>query len=273
MSRFYRYCLCLLGVLSLTSCNKEKPQIVVPVVGKQMADYQVSRENRIAQLQTEFPDLPQTTIEAFSSIPRPMFVADLARHRAYEDQMLPIGSEQATLRLSDIAWLITAMHIQSTDTVLEIGTGTGYMTAILARTAKFVYTVEINEYLSENAQTALERFKVTNVKFRTHDGLDGWKARAPFDIIIYTAAISPRVHDEDAPPEALLPEAILSQLSPGGRIAVPFIESPNRTPWHVYELQPVPREEDNADAEDAPTAYQLVEIESRKANITPAIVP
>ena len=56
MSRFYRYCLCLLGVLSLTSCNKEKPQIVVPVVGKQMADYQVSRENRIAQLQTEFPD-------------------------------------------------------------------------------------------------------------------------------------------------------------------------------------------------------------------------
>lgn len=268
---------CLLTALSLLSCTPQTPQIVVPVVGKQMADYQASRENRIEQLKRDFPTLPQTALDAFTTIPRPLFVADLARHRAYEDQMLPIGSEQATLRLSDIAWLITTLKIQPSDTILEIGTGTGYMTAILARTGKFVYTIELNEYLAENAQTTLARLKVENVRFRTHDGLEGWKNKAPFDVIIYTAAVQPNAINEGDPPEKLLPPDIVSQLNPGGRIAIPLIESANKTPWKVYAYQPVPSDtqealDDNATS-DSETTCHLVEIASRKANIPHAIVP
>ena len=280
MRRFPYFVFCFLVAIFLCACAKTSPQIVVPVVGKQMEDYRVSRERRIEQLKAEFPDLPQTTLEAFSSIPRPRFVADLARHRSYEDQMLPIGSEQATLRLSDIAWLITTMHIRPTDTVLEIGTGTGYMTAILARTAKAVYTVEINEYLSENAQMILDSLKISNVSFRTHDGLDGWKARAPFDVIIYTAAIPPLERADGEPVEKYFSETILSQLASGGRIAVPFIESPTRTPWRVYALKPVEPGDASSDSpqgrvddKTTPSAWHLVEVATRKANITPAIVP
>ena len=268
---------CLITALLLLSCTPQTPQIVVPVVGKQMADYQASRENRIEQLKRDFPALPQTALDAFATIPRPLFVADLARHRAYEDQMLPIGSEQATLRLSDIAWLITTLKIQPSDTILEIGTGTGYMTAILARTGKFVYTIELNEYLAENAQTTLARLKVENVRFRTHDGLDGWKNKAPFDVIIYTAAVQPNAINEGDPPEKLLPPAIVSQLNPGGRIAIPLIESANKTPWKVYAYQPVPSDAEKTPDDDvspaSETPYHLVEIASRKANIPHAIVP
>ncbi len=241
-----------LGLFSIlnVACTKAPEQIVVPVSGKQMQDLRDSREARLAELKREFPDLPQTTLDAFDSVPRMLFVADLARHRAYEDQMLPIGSEQATLKLSDIAWLVSQLKISPSDTVLEIGTGTGYMTAILARTAKFVYSIEINEYLGENARLSLERLNVSNVKLKNGNGLNGWKNMAPFDVIIVTAAV-----DE-------VPLALAAQLSENGRLAAPIIKVVDedkgtiKTPWHVYQLK---------------DDVNLVEYATRNSNITLAV--
>lgn len=208
----------------ICACEHKKPQIVVPVVGKNFGDYKVMRDQRILELKTNFPDLPSNALDAFESVPRALFVADLARHRAYEDQMLPIGSEQATLKLSDIAWLITQLKITPSESILEIGTGTGYMTAILARLAKMVYSIEINEYLSENARQMLERLSITNIKLKNGDGLQGWSRFAPFDVVIITAAV----------PE--IPQELIDQLDANARIAAPIVEAIGKTPWHIYRL-------------------------------------
>jgi len=215
----------ILTAFVAAACAEEKPQIVVPVVGQQMGDIQQSRANRIQAIREEFPNISQSAIDAFESIPRALFVADLARHRAYEDQMLPIGSQQVTLKLSDIAWLITNLQIAPTDIVYEVGTGTGYMTALLARISKFVYTSEINEYLAENARQSLERLKIENFKLRQgKDGLKGWPLRAPFDVVILTASVTE------------FPQDIISQLNPGARIAVPLADSETRMHWRLYKL-------------------------------------
>ena len=239
---------CLLALLCLVSCAEEKKQIVIPVVGQQMNDFKKYHDERMAALASQFPDLPTTALEAFQTTPRAFFVADLARHRSYEDQMLPIGSEQVTLKLSDIAWLITSLKIAPTDIVFEVGTGTGYMTTILARTAKFVYTMDINEYLADIAMQNLQRFKVENIKIKrglVNDGLKGWPARAPFDVVIITAAVEK------------FPDALIPQLKDGARVAAPIIESAAKTPWRLYRLN-----------EDR----QLVEYAHRNTNIPPAVV-
>ncbi len=245
-----RSCSIRLGLLLIAfvaaACAEEKPKIIVPVVGQQMDDIQQSRTKSIQAIREEFPNISQTALDALESVPRVLFVADLARHRAYEDQMLPIGSEQVTLKLSDIAWLITNLQITPTDIVYEVGTGTGYMTALLARICKFVYTSEINEYLAENARQSLERLKVENYKLRQgKDGLKGWPLRAPFDVVIITAAVSE------------FPTEIITQLNPGARIGVPIVDSETRMHWRLYKLD---------------EQGELVEYAKRITNIPRAIV-
>ena len=211
----------LLIVLMLAGCAEEKKQIVVPAVGASRIGPEKKAE-MIANLQAEFPKLKKNAVDAIDSISRIRFVTQAARHRAYEDKALPIGSEQSTLKLSDIAWLLSEIDIKPDAHVLEIGTGTGYFAAVLSRLAAKVYSIEVIEYLSEVSRSTLERLQIENVKIRNHDGLEGWPYYAPYDVIIITAAVRE------------IPQALIDQLKPQGIIAAP-IRSDNSCVWEIYQ--------------------------------------
>ena len=148
-------------------------------------------------------------IEALSSVPRHAFVEEVFAMRAYTDDALPIGYGQTISKLSTVATMTAALDPKKTDRVLEVGTGSGYQAAVLARLVSEVYSVERIAGLAVKAQGVLNRLSIYNVKVRTGDGSRGWPEAAPFDKIIVTAAA-----DE-------MPRDLLTQLSVGGRLVVP----------------------------------------------------
>ncbi|MCL2325317.1 MAG: methyltransferase domain-containing protein [Proteobacteria bacterium] len=210
-------------LLLVMGCAKSPEQITLPVVGKN-TNFREDRVKGMAIIYAQFPDMKPNLRDAFESLPRMIFVSDIARHRAYDDKMLPIGSHQTTLKLSDIAFVLSVIDIQPTDRVLEIGTGTGYLTALLSRLADQVFSVEINEYLSEIARQNINRLNIDNVKFLSADGILGWPRNAPYDVIIVTASLN------------AIPDAYLLQLKDGGRLAIPLNDPQGHTMWRIYHL-------------------------------------
>ena len=243
MKRLFVIC-CL--ALCLTACAEENKQIVVPVAGfggTSMATYNQKKAEMLQMLQNEFPKLKPNVIQAMDSIPRMFFVNDVVRHRSYEDLALPIGSNQATLKPSEIGFLLSEIDLQPTDSVLEIGTGTGYLASVMSRLADQIYSVEIIEYLSELARGFIERLQIENVKLKNANGLKGWDRYAPFDVIIVTAAVKE------------WPEPLVEQLKMGGKIAAPFINEEDSCEWILA----------------VKTETGLEEFARRKTNIAPAI--
>ena len=151
-------------------------------------------------------------LKAFAETPRHLFVPDALRHRAYDDAPLPIGAGQTISRPLVQALYLEVLHIGSHDRVLEIGTGSGYETALLAALAEQVFTVERVGGLAERARTALRNAGVTNVSMLVGDGTLGWSAYAPYQAIL-VAAGGPQV-----------PPPLLEQLGPGGRLLLPLGE-------------------------------------------------
>ncbi len=149
-------------------------------------------------------------LEVMRSTPRHLFLDEAMAHRAYEDTALPIGYQQ-TLSQPYVVARMTALLLAggSLDRVLEIGSGSGYQTAILAQLVGQVYAVERIKPLLEASRKRLRRLKLRNVRFRHGDGMLGWPEEAPFDGILCAAA-----------PEQV-PEALLAQLAPGGRLVLP----------------------------------------------------
>lgn len=152
-----------------------------------------------------------SVLDAMRITPRHIFVDEALSHRAYEDSALPIGKNQ-TISQPYIVALMTQILISkgSVSSVLEIGTGCGYQTAILSQLVKRVCTVERIASLQENAEGRLRKLGLRNIEYRHGDGATGWKARAPFDGIIITAA--PRE----------IPKILISQLSVGGVMVLPL---------------------------------------------------
>lgn len=148
-------------------------------------------------------------LEAMGKVQRHLFVPLSLRESAYEDFPLPIGESQTISQPYIVALMTEKLELKKTDRVLEIGTGSGYQTAILAELAKEVYTIEYVQGHFENAQKILEQINYKNIFFKQGDGHEGWKEYAPFDAIIGTCA-----------PEKL-PEKLLEQLSPEGRLIIP----------------------------------------------------
>lgn len=204
-------------------CASQPEQIAVPTVKAAFAQMQEDGQRSRIALKEAYPDLKEDRLEAIFSVPRAMFVTDAARFRAYDDLALPIGSGQMTLKLSDIAFLLTQIPLSPTSSVLEIGTGTGYFAAVLSRIAAQVHSVEWNEYLAEIARHRIERLSLTNVKVRIGDGMNGWAHYAPYDAVIVTAGL------------ASIPAAYFDQLKPGGYLAVPVIVDDNLTQWEIYK--------------------------------------
>lgn len=148
-------------------------------------------------------------LEAMATVPRHEFVPAGLRAEAYADHPLPIGHGQTISQPFIVAFMTQALDPQPGDRVLEIGTGSGYQAAVLARLVRHVHTIEIVEPLARRAAADLARLGLTNVTVRAGDGHRGWPEAAPFDVIIVTCA-----------PDAI-PPALVSQLRDGGRMILP----------------------------------------------------
>lgn len=151
-------------------------------------------------------------LDAMRKVERHLFVPDALRPAAYSDEPLPIGHAQTISQPYIVAYMTEAVTPRSSDRALEIGTGSGYQSAVLAEVVKEVYTVEVVEPLASAAADRLYKLGYENIHVRHSDGYNGWLEEAPFDIILVTAA----------PPE--LPEELLHQLAVGGRMIVPVGE-------------------------------------------------
>ncbi|MCS6859018.1 MAG: protein-L-isoaspartate(D-aspartate) O-methyltransferase [Abditibacteriales bacterium] len=152
----------------------------------------------------------QRVIAALRKVPRQEFVPAELRDRAYDDTPLPIGEGQTISQPYIVAFMSEQLHLNPTDRVLEIGTGCGYQTAILAELAAEVYSVEIISALAQRAWRTLERLGYRNVHLRRGDGYNGWAEHAPYDAIIVTCA----------PP--YIPPPLIEQLREGGSMAIPL---------------------------------------------------
>jgi protein-L-isoaspartate(D-aspartate) O-methyltransferase len=151
-----------------------------------------------------------SVLRAISEVPRHLFVPEGVRHRSYEDAALPIASGQTISQPYVQARSLEVAGLTGREKVLEIGTGSGYQTALLGRLASMVFSVERVESLARTARTSLESAGSRNVTVLVGDGTLGWNAYAPYDAIIVSAA-SPEV-----------PQPLLRQLVEGGKLVIPL---------------------------------------------------
>lgn len=151
-------------------------------------------------------------LEVIAATPRDMFVPDALRHKAYENTALPIGQGQTISQPYTVARMTELLLEQAIQpsSILEIGTGSGYQTAILAQLFSSVFSVERIKALQFQAKRRMNQLDLHNVKMKHGDGWQGWQSKAPFDAIIVTAAASN------------LPEALIEQLSGPGRLIIPL---------------------------------------------------
>jgi protein-L-isoaspartate(D-aspartate) O-methyltransferase len=148
-------------------------------------------------------------IEALRQVPRHLFIPTPVRARAYDDGPVAIGHGQTISQPYIVALMTELVRPQSGDRVLEIGAGSGYQAAVLSRLVAHVYTIELEDTLARSAETLLRELRYENITVRHGDGYNGWPEHAPFDIVIVTAA-----------PEHV-PQPLIDQLKPGGRLIVP----------------------------------------------------
>ena len=148
-------------------------------------------------------------LEAMRRVPRHLFVPARWRNQAYDDHPLPIGFEQTINQPYIVALMTELARVKPSDRVLEIGTGSGYQTAVLAELGAEVYSIEVVERLSLEADATLSRLGYAGVQVCAGDGYGGWPEHAPFAAVVVTAA----------PPS--IPEPLKEQLAVGGRLVVP----------------------------------------------------
>ena len=151
----------------------------------------------------------KTVLDAIAAVPRHIFVDEALAHLAYQDNALPIGHGQTISQPSTVAMMTSALLEAPRPKVLEVGTGSGFQTAVLAHLCHSVYTVERLRPLLEQALERLRALNIDNVQARLGDGYQGWRKQAPFTGILVTAA--PRA----------APAALLDQLAVGGRLIAP----------------------------------------------------
>jgi protein-L-isoaspartate(D-aspartate) O-methyltransferase len=149
-------------------------------------------------------------LRAFEMTPRHLFVPTGLWHKAYEDAPLPIGSKQTISQPSIHAKYLELIQLKGTERVLEIGTGSGYQTVLLAHLVEQVFSIERIAPLLEQARANIQRAAVTNVSLLLGDGTVGWRAHAPYDAILVSAA-SPKV-----------PQPLVEQLADGGKLVIPL---------------------------------------------------
>ncbi len=166
-----------------------------------------ARDRLIGHLRRDVKD--ERVLDAMAKVPREQFIPAESRHLAYEDIPLPIGQDQTISQPFIVALMTQALEITGTETVLELGTGSGYQCAILSLLAKKVFSVERHPLLAENAAKLLAHLGYTNIEVHMAENLLGWPAGAPYDAIIVTAG-APKI-----------PQELINQLASGGRMVIP----------------------------------------------------
>lgn len=189
------------SLLLLCSCGSAQ---------KQPSDEFAELRKKMVETQIVARDIKdKRVLDAMQSVPRHRFVPEEFQAQSYEDYPIPIGDDQTISQPYIVAFMSEGLRLKPDDKVLEIGTGSGYQSAILSRLAKEVFSVEILEQMGRRAQQTLAALGYTNVQVKIGDGYQGWPEKAPFNAIIVTAA-----------PDHI-PQALIDQLAPGGRLIVP----------------------------------------------------
>ncbi len=204
MARYSRTLLLVAGGLALSSaCGQISYESQRQALIEELRDY--------SRLSEEYgaPPISERTLAVLGKVPRHEFVPDEQKRYAYENRPLSIGARQTISQPYIVALMTELAEVTKDDTVLEIGTGSGYQAAVLSELAGSVYTIEIIEMLGRRAASTLERLGYNNVTARIGDGYAGWPDQAPFDAILVTAA-----------PEEV-PQPLIEQLAVGGRMVIP----------------------------------------------------
>ncbi len=177
-----------------------------------MDDFLLHKANLIMQLRSQ-SITDKAILSAVEKVPREAFVPESLRQHAYENASLPIAGNQTISQPYVVARMTEALALKQSDRVLEIGTGSGYQTAILSCLARRIYTVERIRPLLVSAENKLKTLKISNVLFRHADGHLGWPEAAPFEKIIVTCQIKK------------IPDTLKSQLKDGGILVAPVGEA------------------------------------------------
>jgi protein-L-isoaspartate(D-aspartate) O-methyltransferase len=161
-------------------------------------------------------------LEAFRTVPRHKFLPPGTHRQAYDDESIPIGEGQTITPPYDVAFMTEVLDPKPTDRVYEVGTGSGYQSAILSQLVKEVYSVEIHAPLGQRASKVHKELGYTNIHTRIGDGYEGWPDAAPFDAIIVTCA-----------PEKI-PSPLIAQLKEGGRMVIPLAKDRFNQSVYLY---------------------------------------
>jgi protein-L-isoaspartate(D-aspartate) O-methyltransferase len=173
------------------------------------ASYEAKRQSMVEEQFLTRDITDKRVLEAMRKVPRHLFVPEEHRHLAYSDCPLPIGQNQTISQPYIVALMTQMLALKGDETVLEIGTGSGYQAAVLSLVAREVYTVERFENLAKRALKAINELDIKNVTVLVGDGTRGWPEQAPYDAVLATAA-APNV-----------PQPLLDQLADGGRLVIP----------------------------------------------------
>ena len=173
-------------------------------------DYDALRSSMVDEQLVPRGISDKRVLEVFRKVARHEFVPENMRDNAYEDHPLPIDGGQTISQPYMVAIMTQCLRLKGDEKILEVGTGSGYQTAILANLAKEVYSIERVKELAKSAESVLKKTGYTNVTTKLDDGTLGWKEHAPYDGIIVTAAA----------PKA--PDAYMEQLKVGGKLVIPL---------------------------------------------------
>jgi protein-L-isoaspartate(D-aspartate) O-methyltransferase len=192
-------------------------------------DYRIAREKMVKNQLVPRGITDQGVLKAMRKVPRHLFVEEALVGEAYNDHPLPIGHQQTISQPYIVALMTQALELTGKEKTLEIGTGCGYQTAILAELSDKVYTIERIRPLMEEARALLAELNYLNVIFSAFDGTIGWKEYEPYDAIMVTAGA------------ARIPQPLLEQLADGGRMIIPIGDRMSQ------ELIKVTRDKDHYD--------------------------
>lgn len=173
-------------------------------------DFTIARKNMVEEQIKKRGIKNPHVIKAFLNVPRHKFVSSAFQSQAYENHPLPIGNGQTISQPYMVALMTTLLEIKSTDKVLEIGTGSGYQSAILAELCEKVFSIERIKNLAISARRILDELKYFNINIKVGDGTYGWQEFAPFDKIIVTAG-APHI-----------PPLLIEQLQDAGKMVIPL---------------------------------------------------
>ncbi|MGA9475538.1 MAG: protein-L-isoaspartate(D-aspartate) O-methyltransferase [Terriglobales bacterium] len=192
------------------------------------ASFQSQREWMVRSQLAERGIRDERVLAAMGAVPRHEFVPESLRQDAYEDHPLPIGDGQTISQPYIVAAMLEHLALQASDRVLEVGTGSGYVTALLSELCAEVFSVERYPSLANSAESILRRLGFRNVKIKVGDGSMGWSEHAPFDAILVSAAT------------AEVPPALIEQLKEGGRLIIPVGSATSQELWLIRKFDGQP---------------------------------